>query len=385
MKRSFRSIVAAALAAALSVGARAGSFDGAAGAAGSLAVAKADPAFIGWATGFSDLVRGPAQIDDLAKGYVTFGAGSQALGAPGADVYDVVSLGDGGRITLTFAAPLADGAGWDFAVFENSFSPTFLELALVEVSSNGTDFFRFDAFSETQTGAQVGAFSAMDPTELRNLAGKYRLGFGTPFDLAELAGRSPLLDVASITHVRIVDVVGALNPELATTDSLGRIINDPWPTPFNSGGFDLDAVGVRYVADTSAYEVWWRGQFSPSERADPSISGPASDPDADGRANLLEYALGTGARDATDGRLNEPVITVDSGLLTISYVRPFRRTDIGIEAEWSADFATWYSSSGYVSGPFVASAGSGTQFTHIAQIPLADQPRQFLRLVVSLP
>jgi hypothetical protein len=27
-------------------------------------------------------------------------------------------------------------------------------------------------------------------------------------------------------------------------DSQGNIINDPYPTPFESGGFDLDAIGV---------------------------------------------------------------------------------------------------------------------------------------------
>ncbi|TAG32356.1 MAG: hypothetical protein EAZ36_02530, partial [Verrucomicrobia bacterium] len=288
MKRSSSSVVAAAITAAFSPVTNGGSFDGAAGTAGSLAVARSDPAFVGWATGFHDLVRGPAQIDDLSKGDVTFGSGAQALGAPSTDVYDVVSLGDGGRITLTFAAPISDGPGWDFAVFENSFSHTFLELAFVEVSSNGLDFFRFDAFSETPTDMQIDGFGTMDPTDLKNLAGKYRSGFGTPFDLAELAGRNPLLDVTSITHVRIVDAVGALESPFATVDALGRIINDPWPTPFSSGGFDLAAVGVRHIADPGAYATWWRGQFSLSERADLGLSGPASDPDADGRSNLLE-------------------------------------------------------------------------------------------------
>jgi hypothetical protein len=30
----------------------------------------------------------------------------------------------------------------------------------------------------------------------------------------------------------------------ASCDSQGHQINDPWPTPFPTGGFDLDAVGV---------------------------------------------------------------------------------------------------------------------------------------------
>ncbi|MEZ4549679.1 MAG: hypothetical protein R2874_04140 [Desulfobacterales bacterium] len=53
--------------------------------------------------------------------------------------FDVV-LGRGGSIILTFDPPVENGEGWDFAVFENSFNDFNLELAFVEVSSNGTDF-----------------------------------------------------------------------------------------------------------------------------------------------------------------------------------------------------------------------------------------------------
>ena len=95
-----------------------------------------DAAFTAWATGWEDYDPGAAvdtqwQVPDNALG--------KAQGSP----YDVVCLGRGGVITLTFDAPIRDGAGWDFAVFENSFSDTFIELAYVEVSSNGTNFTRF--------------------------------------------------------------------------------------------------------------------------------------------------------------------------------------------------------------------------------------------------
>ena len=53
-----------------------------------------------------------------------------------------------------------------------------------------------------------------------------------------------LLNKNRVTHVRIVDVVGNIDPEYATKDSEGHIVNDPWPTAFASSGFDLDAVGV---------------------------------------------------------------------------------------------------------------------------------------------
>jgi len=38
--------------------------------------------------------------------------------------------------------------------------------------------------------------------------------------------------------------VGDLHDRFARYDSQGHKINDPWPSPYWSGGFDLDAVGV---------------------------------------------------------------------------------------------------------------------------------------------
>jgi hypothetical protein len=50
--------------------------------------------------------------------------------------------------------------------------------------------------------------------------------------------------------VRVVDVVGSIDPAYARRDSDGRIVNDPWPTDFpiiGNGGFDLDAIGVFHL------------------------------------------------------------------------------------------------------------------------------------------
>lgn len=364
----------------------AGAYDGAAGTSGSLAVAKDDPAFVAWATGFTNLVRGPAQINDLSKGYASFGSGEQSLGPAAGDCYDVVSLGDGGRITLTFDTPIADGPGWDFAVFENSFSDLFLELAFVEVSSDGVNFFRFDAFSETQTNTQVGGFGTLDPTNTHNLAGKYRQGFGTPFDLAELAERSPLLDVGAVTHVRIIDVVGTINPAFASFDSLGRLINDPWPGPFASGGFDLDAVGVRHVAGAAGFSGWLAARFDSEELADPAVAGPAADPDHDGRANLIEYALGTEPRDPADGGLNSPVLeSVDGGRLQLSCLIAPGRDDLVVRVEWSADLlSTWSAAAEHVSPPALETTPTGVRHTFGGVKNFVEAPRQFLRLSITL-
>jgi hypothetical protein len=230
----------------------AGPFAPAAGQGGSTAIPNTSPSIVGWATGFQDLVRGPQNITNPGGALASAGSGSEALGFAQGNSSNVVSLGDGGRITLTFDLPFANGPGFDFAVFENGFADNFLELALVEVSSNGVDFVRFPAVSLTPTSVQVGSFGALDPTNLDNLAGKYRGGFGTPFDLDQVAGLSPAVDVGNIQYVRIVDVVGTIDPAFGTLDSLGNLINDPYATAFASGGFDLDGVAVFNVVPEPA-------------------------------------------------------------------------------------------------------------------------------------
>ncbi len=214
------------------------------GLPGSTAISATSGQFVAWATQCT-VQRGLKNIALPDSGYASLGDSSLALG-PADD--NVVSLGDSGVATLTFAYPIIDGPGADFAVFENGFADGtntalgFLELGFVEVSSDGINYFRFPATSLTQDTEQIGNGDYLDASNLNNLAGKYLAMYGTPFDLQELSG-TPGLDINNVTHVRIVDVVGSIGAH-ASHDSAGRVINDPYPTPFASCGFDLDAVGV---------------------------------------------------------------------------------------------------------------------------------------------
>ncbi|TYB77263.1 T9SS type A sorting domain-containing protein [Bizionia myxarmorum] len=221
------------------------------GETGTTALANTDPLFIDWAAGAS-VTRGLINITDPSatydgSSYATAGTESNVIGAAN---NAIVSLGDRGEAILTFATPITDGSGFDFAVFENGFSNTFLELAFVEVSSDGINYVRFPNHSQTQTDTQVGGFGAVDATYINNLAGKYRATYGTPFDINDIAD-NPLLNKSRITHVKIIDVVGIIDPAFASYDSYGNMINDPFPTPFHTGGFDLDAVGVINQASLS--------------------------------------------------------------------------------------------------------------------------------------
>ena len=214
------------------------------------ALFKDSAVFITWASS-AIVERGAMDISNPSLGLVTFGEVYDVIGKADGRV---ISLGDKGTVTLRFESPISDGDGADFAVFENSFNNTFLELAFVEVSSDGKRFVRFPCISLSQNSVQFGNDAFMDPTQLNNLAGKYRGSYGTPFDLSELKD-STGIDLENITHIKLIDVVGSVDPKFGSRDIHNNLINDPYPTPYPSGGFDLDAVGVIHSNVLSTIEL----------------------------------------------------------------------------------------------------------------------------------
>ncbi len=104
-------------------------------------------------------------------------------------------------------------------------------------------FFRFPATCNIQDTQQTDNFTYLDASQVDNLAGKYIAGYGTPFDLEALKGTTGL-NIENITHVRLVDVIGSIDAAHASYDKNNKAINDPYPSVYPSGGFDLNAVGV---------------------------------------------------------------------------------------------------------------------------------------------
>lgn len=215
-------------------------FAPAAGQIGTTAIHKDSSIFTNWAKSCTYNL-GPIDVSNNNNIFPTVGDSLSPTGKAGEN--GILSLGDGGSAILHFIPAITNENGWDFCVFENSFSDEFLELAHVEVSSNGINFYRFPSTSLSQDTNQTNPFGNTNPEKINNLAGKYRVNFGTPFDLEEMTNIIGL-DVNNITHVKIIDVVGSINPNYCNYDFYNNKINDPWPTPFPSSGFDLDAIGV---------------------------------------------------------------------------------------------------------------------------------------------
>lgn len=273
-------------------------FAPAAGEVGSTAVPMGDARIADWATAVESVVFG-SDVDTRWRDT------DAVLGPAEGNAVGVLALGRGGAITLRFGRPVVDGPGPDLAVFENGFSDDFLELAWVEVSTDGVHFVRFPNYSAT--AEPVGGFGTMDARAVYGLAGKYRRGFGTPFDLGELAEayaaveagevvyaaafeeqlltNFPYLDLHDIRYVRLVDVVGDGTAASAAANPAGGAypIYDPYPT-VGSAGFDVDAVAVLYAGGRDF------GEYGEAR----GLSGEwAADADGDGWADGLEYLMGT--------------------------------------------------------------------------------------------
>jgi hypothetical protein len=355
------------ISAALVTRALAGPFPPSAGSSGSDAVAAGDPRFSLWASAAA-VTRGPVEIEFPDESLANYGSEAAAVGPADAtpdQPYPVVSLGDGGRIELNFPNPFGDVPGPDFAVFENSFAPIFLELAFlelahVEVSSDGIHFYRFPSVSLTPLSSTAAEGSSVDPTNVRNLAGKYIAGFGTPFDLAELKALYPALDIQRITQVRVIDVVGTNVPQLASLDSVGHIIADPYPTPFPSSGFDLDAVGA-FNATTTHFASWTASQGFTNPTA-------TADSDQNGVPNLIEYLTGNGTL----------AVTAAASGTTLHFSRLAYRSGGDLKIEASPDLRQWTTLAQSLNGAAV-------QATHPAAASISESGDFRKEVTLGLP
>jgi hypothetical protein len=183
----------------------------------------------------------------------------------------------GGMITVGFGAPIYNGPGSDFAVWENAFlvdgnqGTIFAELGFIDVSTDGNNWVTFPSIYLDDPNE----YTNIDPTNVYNLAGNYISHYvpvenreGTPFDLDDILNTSEvisgLVDPDEINYIRIRDIIGAgaggQNYDQATYFSCAQCdINhrisdgDPLVDLGGGGGADWDAVGVintlRLAAD----------------------------------------------------------------------------------------------------------------------------------------
>jgi len=346
----------------------------AAGKPGSTAIHMSSNAIVAWADGYTNMQYG-VEVD--AQWMVP----EKALGPADGIAEEVVSLGRGGQIIMTFTHGIGDRPGADFTIFENGVSDGFLELAWVEVSSDGTNFVRFPNYSDTPY--VIGAYGELWTQWVYGLASKYRLGYGTPFDLnelriaynAQLAGNTdfsadfateltnnfPLLDLNHITHVRLVDIVGG-----TAFDAAGSIIYDPYAT-VGSAGFDLDAIGVLNESFVP-YADW---------AADHSVStNGLGDADGDGVIDFQEYRLGGDPNLETSAPVPSLGASSNSTDIVVLEYALSRHANGASWIEVSDDFSGWTNAVLQSTEQWI-----DPDFIHRKVFLPADAPHRFFRLL----
>jgi hypothetical protein len=156
---------------------------------------------------------------------------------------DVVSLGSGGSIEVTFAPnAIVDGPGPDFIVFENPFwiagdsSNVYAEPGEVSVSDDGTTWVPFPCNPTVDPGATDGTGTAPP----YGACGGWGVVYSTPqngispFDPAKAGGNSYDLAIIGVKHARFVKIV----------DRTDEACPEAGADKPNTNGFDLDAIAI---------------------------------------------------------------------------------------------------------------------------------------------
>lgn len=138
-----------------------------------------------------------------------------------------------------------------------------------------------------------------------------------------------------------------------------------------------DGRDLELVYDAITFDTWSLAHFTEAELLDPAVSGPNADPDGDGFANLLEFALGLDPRAATTAGL--PAISIGTSELIYTYRRPASRSELTYVVQVSTDLSTWTTAG--VTHELLSTA-DGVE-TWRGRVPTALGPNLFLRLRVS--
>jgi len=164
------------------------------------------------------------------------------------------------------------------------------------------------------------------------------------------------------------DTVAAL--VLGGTAAGSGILNATTHPAYFAGTGSLRVVGPDPFAN-------WIGDSYPGV-ADPSVAGPAADPDGDGIANLLEYAAGSSPSEPS-AALGD--LTGNGGVLEFTYRKSQSATGITMEVEWSDSLAPGSWSTSGVTQTVLTPASDPQTITAI--VPAGNSGKRFVRLRVT--
>jgi len=151
----------------------------------------------------------------------------------------------------------------------------------------------------------------------------------------------------------------------------------------------MEVAGVGTIAADSATTMreWQQKWFTPTELANPRISSASADPDHDGIANIVEYAvaLNPASHDARR-RFSLTDLGAENDFDAIlTYTRRKNALDVGFGVEVSADLSTWVNGAKFVKETEVTDDLNGLTETVSCRVrsPRPDRSTAFIRVLVS--
>lgn len=145
--------------------------------------------------------------------------------------------------------------------------------------------------------------------------------------------------------------------------------------------------GVGYAfAGPDPYETWRSIYFTASELTNSAISGDSADPDGDGLANLLEFALNLNPRVASQPNLPRGFVSNVGGQNYLHVQFTQRHAPAGVQylLQTSPDLFTWSTSPASFTQVSANDNGDGTSLmTYRLQSPVTNANHFFVRIAVQ--
>jgi len=126
--------------------------------------------------------------------------------------------------------------------------------------------------------------------------------------------------------------------------------------------------------------TWLRANFTPTQLANPQISGNSAAPAGDGLPNLVKYALGLPPFVPATNVLNPHI---SNGYFTFTYPRSLAATDVAITLQTSTSFTNWQSGPAYFQQVNVVDEVTNQLITTQAASPVSANTNAYVRLQVT--
>jgi hypothetical protein len=186
---------------------------------------------------------------------------------------------------------------------------------------------------------------------------------------------------------------------------------DPWPSSPDGGGYSMilvdpdsapnHALAASWTAGaivggtpgeeeptSSGYNLWLSSQFSPTQLADPNISGDDADPDGDSFSNLLEYAFLTDplTPPANGDPISAGIVTLGmESYLTLTYPQRTPSGDLTYLPQIGDTLTGWDDGPAHLAEISNVSQGNGSSLVTVRSLsPISGQNKQFARVKITL-